>query len=63
MGSKPNFTSHRPPKSLADKTVRSMATDKGLWSPVNVFRACREAAGQPHFAIDHTKAKERLPVV
>jgi hypothetical protein len=40
-----------------------MATDKGLWSPVNVFRACREAAGQPHFAIDHTKAKERLPVV
>jgi hypothetical protein len=36
-----------------------MATDKGLWHPVAIFRACREAAGQPHYEIDYAKAKIR----
>jgi hypothetical protein len=38
-----------------------MATDKGLWHPVNIFRACREAAGQPHYEIDYGKAKIKNP--
>jgi hypothetical protein len=36
-----------------------MATDKGLWHPVAIFRACREAAGQPHYEVDCAKAKIR----
>jgi hypothetical protein len=38
-----------------------MATDKGLWHPVAIFRACREAAGQPHHEIDYAKAKIKNP--
>jgi hypothetical protein len=38
-----------------------MATDKGLWHPVNIFRACREAVGQPHYEIDYAKAKIKNP--
>jgi hypothetical protein len=41
--------------------AKIMAHDKGLWHPVNVFRACREAAGQPHYEIDYTKAKIKNP--
>jgi hypothetical protein len=40
-------------------TSAIMATDRGLWSPVNVFRACREAVGQPHYEIDYKVAKIR----
>jgi hypothetical protein len=36
-----------------------MATDRGLWHPVKIFRACREAAGQPHYEIDYARAKIR----
>jgi len=38
-----------------------MAHDKGLWHPVNIFRACREAARQPHYEIDYAKAKIKNP--
>jgi hypothetical protein len=38
-----------------------MATDRGLWSPVNIFRACREAPGQPHYEIAYAKAKIKNP--
>jgi hypothetical protein len=38
-----------------------MATDKGLWSPINIFRACREAAGRPHYEIDFAKVKIKNP--
>jgi hypothetical protein len=37
------------------------ATDKGLWHPVKIFRACREAAGQQHYEIDYAKAKIKNP--
>jgi hypothetical protein len=40
-----------------NEPVKIMATDRGLWSPVNIFRACRQAAGQPHYEIDYAKAK------
>jgi len=40
-----------------EKEVKIMATDRGLWSPVNVFRACRQAAGQPSYEIDYAKIK------
>jgi hypothetical protein len=42
-------------------SVKIMATDKGLWHPVKIFRACREAAGQPHYEIDYAKAKIKNP--
>src|SRR5258708_22533080 len=47
----------RPGKLTTDPwiTIKAMATDRGLWSPVAIFRACREAAGQPHYAIDYAK--------
>jgi hypothetical protein len=38
-----------------------VATDKGLWSPINIFRACREAAGRPHYEIDFAKVKIKNP--
>jgi hypothetical protein len=42
-------------------TASIMATDKGLWHPINIFRACRDAAGQPHYEIDYAKAKIKNP--
>jgi hypothetical protein len=41
------------------RTVSIVAQDRGLWHPVNIFRACREAAGRPHYEIDYAKAKIR----
>jgi hypothetical protein len=43
------------------KHASIMATDKGLWHPVAIFRACREAAGQPSYEIDYAKAKIKNP--
>jgi hypothetical protein len=43
------------------RTTKIMVTDKGLWHPINIFRACREAAGQPHYEIDYAKAKIKNP--
>jgi hypothetical protein len=47
--------------SRGEKSVRVMVTDRGLWSPVNVFRACREAAGQPHYEVNQATAKIKNP--
>jgi hypothetical protein len=44
------------------KQANIIAHDKGLWHPVNIFRACREAARQPHYEIDYAKAKIKNPV-
>jgi hypothetical protein len=38
-----------------------MAHDKGLWHPVSIFRACREAAGQPHYEVNQSTAKIKNP--
>jgi hypothetical protein len=38
-----------------------IAHDKGLWHPANIFRACRQAARQPHYEIDYAKAKIKNP--
>jgi hypothetical protein len=43
------------------RTATIMATDKGLWHPAAIFRACREAAGQPHYEIDYATAKIKIP--
>jgi hypothetical protein len=37
------------------------ATDKELWHPVNIFRACREAAGKPYYEVDVKAAKITNP--
>lgn len=37
------------------------AHDRGLWPPVNIFRACREAAGQPHYGVNQATAKIKNP--
>jgi hypothetical protein len=42
-------------------TIKVMAHDADLWHPVNIFRACREAAGRPHYMIDYAKAKITNP--
>jgi hypothetical protein len=41
--------------------VNIVAHDRGLWHPINIFRACRQAASQPSYTIDHAKAKIKNP--
>jgi hypothetical protein len=41
--------------------AKIIATDRGLWSPVNIFRACREAAGQPHYEVNQATANIKNP--
>jgi hypothetical protein len=43
------------------KHASIIAHDRGLWHPVNIFRACRQAARQPHYEIDYAKAKIKNP--
>jgi hypothetical protein len=41
--------------------AKIMAHDKGLWHPVKIFGACREAAGQPHYEVNQATAKIKNP--
>jgi hypothetical protein len=43
------------------KSETIMATDAHLWSPVKIFRGCREVVGQPSYEIDYAKAKIKNP--
>jgi hypothetical protein len=43
------------------KHAKIMATDRGLWHPVQIFRACREANGKPHYEVDSAKTKIQNP--
>jgi hypothetical protein len=47
--------------SYGKSAVKVMATDEWLWNPAKLFRACREAAGKPHYEIDYARAKIRNP--
>jgi hypothetical protein len=52
---------YRPKIGEKRVTASIMAHDKGLWHPVNIFRACRQAAGQPHYEIDYGRARIKNP--
>jgi hypothetical protein len=43
------------------KHAKIMATDKGLWHPVQIFRGCREAAGKPSYEVNQATAKIKNP--
>jgi hypothetical protein len=64
LSSRQRFAKHETSRQhirLPHGNAKIMATDRGLWSPVKIFRACREAAGQPHYEIDYAKAKIKNP--
>jgi hypothetical protein len=42
-------------KSAAGQPVQVVATQPGLWGPVEIFRACREALGEKSYEVGHGK--------